>query len=158
MSEKGPQHLHEGLSAAGDRKGRAGSNQGRQEGTLWEHVWERTWGRGSSAGYVSAYNLQPWTLFKSDSCLINKSCAEKQLQQGPDWSRLNSSHSPSMLSAQIWKPSSLEISKTSPFLGFFSVMFSFLFCSCWSQSISGELKPLSSSSTAFSSKKGKQGP
>lgn len=60
-------------------------------------------------------------------------------------------HSPSMLSAQIWKPSSLEISNTRPFLGFFSVMLSLRFCSCCSQSMSGELKPPSSSSAAFGS-------
>lgn len=63
----------------------------------------------------------------------------------------NLNYSPSILSAQIWKPSSLEISKTSPFLGFFSAMLSFRFCSCWSQSIRGELKLLSSSSTALGS-------
>lgn len=93
----------------------------------------------------------------SNSIYLICSCSHKWYYCSPSWAEPvllgwpNLIHSPSILSAQIWKPSSLEISKTSPFLGFFSAMLSFRFCSCWSQSISGELKLLSSSSAVLGS-------
>lgn len=62
-------------------------------------------------------------------------------------------HLPSMLLEEIWKPSSLEISKRRPVLGLVSCIVSCCLCSCCSNRIRGELNSASSSGCLSAQKK-----